>query len=169
MPTRKRVKPVRKIVDVLVVDRDDRPILIVEVKAKGGPESNRALSIEGFPPLRRLGGAIRHDRRCRPDRAVSRGRRAQEPAGLLGRDSADPGLLLGLLSRIQDSGSRRGLPSGPRPELAQGPLVSLEVEIDLAPRFRGTRPPRPDPDAQRCDIRIRGAFRWLSSISRRIS
>ncbi len=48
MPTRKRVKPVRKIVDVLVVDRDDRPILIVEVKAKGGPESTALSQLRDF-------------------------------------------------------------------------------------------------------------------------
>jgi hypothetical protein len=48
MPTRKRVKPVRKVVDVLVIDREDRPILIGEVKSKAGSESTALSQIRDF-------------------------------------------------------------------------------------------------------------------------
>jgi hypothetical protein len=48
MPTRQRVKHVRAIVDLLAVDREDRPVLIGEVKQKDEPAGAALARIRDF-------------------------------------------------------------------------------------------------------------------------
>jgi hypothetical protein len=54
MPTKKRVKPYRPIVDLLVVDREDRPILIGEVKSRPLPEPLALEQLEHYVVLAEL-------------------------------------------------------------------------------------------------------------------
>jgi hypothetical protein len=48
MRTRQRVKHVRAVVDLLAIDRDDRPVLIGEVKQKGEPADAALARIQDF-------------------------------------------------------------------------------------------------------------------------
>jgi hypothetical protein len=48
MRTRQRVKHVRAVVDLLAIDREDRPVLIGEVKQKGEPADAALARIQDF-------------------------------------------------------------------------------------------------------------------------
>jgi len=51
MPTQKRVNHTRRIVNLLVVDREDRPILIGEIKSRPVPEPTALAQLETYIAL----------------------------------------------------------------------------------------------------------------------